>query len=43
MQTLQARRLTNQEKEKVWIKKLIAAANLEKAMLKHLAEGICSA
>jgi cell shape-determining protein MreC len=39
MQAEEARRLTQLEKENARLKKLLAEAELEKAMLKDLAEG----
>jgi putative transposase len=39
MQAEEAKRLTQLEKENASLKKLLAEAELEKAMLKELAEG----
>jgi len=39
MQAEEARRLTQLAKENAWLKKLLVKAELEKAMLKDLAEG----
>ena len=39
MKAEEAKRLIQQDKENAWLKKLLAEAELEKAMLKDLAEG----
>lgn len=39
MKAEEAKRLTQPDKENAWLKKLLAEAELEKAMLKDLAEG----
>ena len=39
MKAEEAKRLTQPDKENAWLKMLLAEAELEKAMLKDLAEG----